>query len=333
MRIHQYSVQFADTTFRLTPVDKRRYFWETVQNTPDVFPKPFAVAFDGDAIMFTVDKIELQESKSQFTLVTMIPRGRSEVELQIEFKYVMEVYMNFKLARPMEICDRSMLPIQALDIIMTQGRAADSFFPFRNVAYQIPKGGGTFSLGGGKEVWHGLFTSCHIANAFRPLVNIDVTHAAFFKSQPVLYFMAEVLSTDFRTDFDVNRLDRRSSLNPQELSIFRKNIKGLTVYDTHRGKIRRHTKVRDVVISAANEYFDGENGKLTVAQYFKEKYKELQFPCMPCVVCGSAKKPIILPVEICYIAEKQKSSKKLAPEQTANMIKVLDDVYNFLVSS
>lgn len=85
----------------------------------------------------------------------------------------------------------------------------------------------------------------------------------------------------------------------------------------------------------------------TVAQYYLEKYKiTLRYPSLPCLECGSSKKPVSLPMEVlscglnlfrlcrynlqyklycfkqvCYILEGQKYSRKLDMQQVTALLK------------
>jgi len=53
-----------------------------------------------------------------------------------------------------------------------------SFYPFRNSIFMIPGMAGSpggFHIGGGREIWKGLFTSAHVGQNFKALVNMDGT--------------------------------------------------------------------------------------------------------------------------------------------------------------
>lgn len=55
-------------------------------------------------------------------------------------------------------------------------RFGKSFYPFRNSIFMIPGTPGApggVHIGGGREIWKGLFTSAHVGQNFRPLVNVD----------------------------------------------------------------------------------------------------------------------------------------------------------------
>lgn len=50
-------------------------------------------------------------------------------------------------------------------------------------------------LGGGREIWHGLFTSAHVVQGFKAMVNMDVSHSAFVKPINVVDFLIDVLNS------------------------------------------------------------------------------------------------------------------------------------------
>lgn len=48
------------------------------------------------------------------------------------------------------------------------------FYPWKSSCFQIPYSpGSSLDLGGGKEMWTGLFSSAHVASNWKPLLNID----------------------------------------------------------------------------------------------------------------------------------------------------------------
>lgn len=65
------------------------------------------------------------------------------------------------------------------------------FYPFRSSIYMIPGGTtpGGVDLGGGREVWKGLFTSAHVAQNNRLLVNMDGILAFLYFKMCFLFFL------------------------------------------------------------------------------------------------------------------------------------------------
>jgi eukaryotic translation initiation factor 2C len=113
-------------------------------------------------------------------------------------------------------------------------------------------------LGGGREVWFGFHQSVR-PSQWKMMLNIDgnriikmpffikakqifllkVSATAFYKAQPVIEFMCEVL--DIR---DVN--EQRKPLTDSQRVKFTKEIKGLKIEITHCGAMRRKYRVCNV---------------------------------------------------------------------------------------
>ena len=106
---------------------------------------------------------------------------------------------------------------------------------------------------------------------------------AFYKSQPVIEFMCEVL--DIR---DV--ADQKKPLTDSQRVKFTKEIKGLKIEITHCGTMRRKYRVCNVTRRTAQvqsfplQLENGQTVECTVAKYFLDKYKnKLRFPHLPCL--------------------------------------------------
>ncbi|KAI4810506.1 hypothetical protein KUCAC02_013446 [Chaenocephalus aceratus] len=134
---------------------------------------------------------------------------------------------------------------------------------------------------------------------------------AFYKAQPVIQFMCEVL--------DIHNIDEQPRpLTDSHRVKFTKEIKGLKVEVTHCGTMRRKYRVCNVPSTVEN----GQTVERTVAQYFREKYSlQLKYPHLPCLQVGQEQKHTYLPLEVCNIVAGQRCIKKLTDNQTSTMIK------------
>ncbi|XP_013929826.1 PREDICTED: protein TBRG4-like [Thamnophis sirtalis] len=93
-------------------------------------------------------------------------------------------------------------------------------------------------LGGGREVWFGFHQSVRPA-MWKMMLNIDVSATAFYKAQPVIEFMCEVL--------DIRNIDEQPKpLTDSQRVRFTKEIKGLKVEVTHCGQMKRKYRVCNV---------------------------------------------------------------------------------------
>lgn len=152
-------------------------------------------------------------------------------------------------------------------------------------------------------------------------LNIDVSATAFYKAQPAIDFMCEVL--DFR---DIN--EQKKPLTDSQRVKFTKEIKGLKIEITHCGSMRRKYRVCNVtrrpavIQSFPLQLETGQTIECTVSRYFSEKYKlKLKHPYLPCLQVGQEHKHTYLPLEVCNIVAGQRCIKKLTDMQTSTMIR------------
>ncbi len=106
--------------------------------------------------------------------------------------------------------------ILALDVVMRH-LPSMTYTPVGRSFFSSPDGY-YHPLGGGREVWFGFHQSVR-PSQWKMMLNIDVSATAFYKSQPVIEFMCEVL--DIR---DVN--EQRKPLTDSQRVKFTKEIKG-----------------------------------------------------------------------------------------------------------
>uniref|UniRef100_A0A8C2IQI9 Protein argonaute-1 n=1 Tax=Cyprinus carpio TaxID=7962 RepID=A0A8C2IQI9_CYPCA len=175
-------------------------------------------------------------------------------------------------------------------------------------------------LGGGREVWFGFHQSVRPA-MWNMMLNIDVSATAFYRAQPVIEFMCEVL--------DIQNINEQTKpLTDSQRVKFTKEIRGLKVEVTHCGQMKRKYRVCNVTRRPAShqtfplQLENGQAMECTVAQYFKQKYSlQLKYPHLPCLQVGQEQKHTYLPLEVCNIVAGQRCIKKLTDNQTSTMIK------------
>uniref|UniRef100_A0A8B9KK26 Argonaute RISC catalytic component 2 n=1 Tax=Astyanax mexicanus TaxID=7994 RepID=A0A8B9KK26_ASTMX len=208
--------------------------------------------------------------------------------------------------------------IQALDVVMRH-LPSMRYTPVGR-SFFTPSEGCSNPLGGGREVWFGFHQSVR-PSLWKMMLNIDVSATAFYKAQPVIEFMCEVL--DFKSIEE-----QQKPLTDSQRVKFTKEIKGLKVEITHCGQMKRKYRVCNVTRRPASHQtfpLQQENGQTiecTVAQYFKDKYKlVLRYPHLPCLQVGQEQKHTYLPLEVCNIVAGQRCIKKLTDNQTSTMIR------------
>ncbi|XP_073677428.1 protein argonaute-3 isoform X1 [Garra rufa] len=209
-------------------------------------------------------------------------------------------------------------PVHAVDVVMRH-LPSMRYTPVGRSFFSSPEGY-DHPLGGGREVWFGFHQSVRPA-MWKMMLNIDVSATAFYKAQPVIQFMCEVL--------DIHNIDEQPRpLTDSHRVKFTKEIKGLKVEVTHCGTMRRKYRVCNVTRRPAShqtfplQLENGQTVERTVAQYFREKYNlQLKYPHLPCLQVGQEQKHTYLPLEVCNIVAGQRCIKKLTDNQTSTMIK------------
>lgn len=150
--------------------------------------------------------------------------------------------------------------VLALDVVMRH-LPSMTYTPVGRSFFSTPEGY-YHPLGGGREVWFGFHQSVR-PSQWKMMLNIDgkrkkdywfirllwlywttficilVSATAFYKAQPVIEFMCEVL--DIR---DIN--EQRKPLTDSQRVKFTKEIKGLKIEITHCGAMKRKYRVCNV---------------------------------------------------------------------------------------
>lgn len=207
-------------------------------------------------------------------------------------------------------------------------------------------------LGAGLEVIRGFFSSVRVATC-RILVNINVSHGAFYHTGPLPALMQGygIRNTTALEKFlrlvrvqTTHLKDKRNKAGEVIPRI--KTIYGLARKDDghgmeHRPRIKQHgAGAKDVEF-----WLDGKNtpaakgkgkgkgpvqgptasgsGKyISVFDFFRTTYNYvLKYPDLPVVNCGNRENPTYLPPEVCVVVSGQPSKAKLDALQTQVMIR------------
>ncbi|CAG5124840.1 unnamed protein product [Candidula unifasciata] len=273
--------------------------------------------FDGKKNLYSKEPLPVGMEQVELE-VTLPGEGRDRV-FNVAIKFVGQV----SFSSLMEALDGKTQTIpgdslQALDVVLRQ-LSSKIYTPVGRSFFFPPDGRGE-SLGGGREVWFGFHQSVRPSH-WKMTLNIDVSATAFYKKQPVIDFMCEVL--------DLNNVgDQKRPLGDAQRVKFTKEIKGLKVEITHCGTMRRKYRVINVTRRPAQtqsfplQMQNGQTVECTVARYFMERYKmKLKHPYLPCLQVGQEQKHTFLPLEVCIIVGGQRCIKKLSETQTSLMIK------------
>ncbi|XP_039190490.1 protein argonaute-2 isoform X2 [Crotalus tigris] len=261
-----------------------------------------------------------------------LPIGRDKVELEVTlpgegkdriFKVAIK-WMSVVSLQALHDALSGRLPsvpfetIQALDVVMRH-LPSMRYTPVGRSFFTASEGCSN-PLGGGREVWFGFHQSVR-PSLWKMMLNIDVSATAFYKAQPVIEFVCEVL--DFKSIEE-----QQKPLTDSQRVKFTKEIKGLKVEITHCGQMKRKYRVCNVTRRPAShqtfplQQESGQTVECTVAQYFKDRHKlVLRYPHLPCLQVGQEQKHTYLPLEVCNIVAGQRCIKKLTDNQTSTMIR------------
>nr|XP_014354023.1 PREDICTED: protein argonaute-2 [Latimeria chalumnae] len=249
--------------------------------------------FDGRKNLFTAMPLPIGRDKVDLE-VTLPGEGKDRI-FKVSIKWVACVSL-----QALNDALNGRLPsipfetIQALDVVMRH-LPSMRYTPVGR-SFFTPSDGCSNPLGGGREVWFGFHQSVR-PSLWKMMLNIDVSATAFYKAQPVIEFMCEVL--DFKSIEE-----QQKPLTDSQRVKFTKEIKGLKVEITHCGQMKRKYRVCNVTRRPAShqtfplQQESGQTVECTVAQYFKDRHKlVLRYPHLPCLQVGQEQKHTYLPLE------------------------------------
>ncbi|CAJ0573794.1 unnamed protein product, partial [Mesorhabditis spiculigera] len=404
---------------KLDREENRAIFWQAVMDHPEVFPNRYALAYDGSHQMYTPQRVAFAEGKAQQRLeteVSLAKDSRETTHCAISLQCVGPVLIEMKRTKTTNLDERVLTPIQIIDIVFRQSLTCPfiensrNFYAWKSSCYRIPtNGGGSLDLEGGKEMWTGFFSSAHVASNWRPLLNIDVAHTAFYKAKiSMVQFMCEVLNEkaglhtakamnpggpggpggpmhqmgggprgpmqfppghpgnrgmppgaggrpgmppfppqrggypmggpgmppfmqqqrhpDDGTPLSAETLYRDFQLSTHEHKILAEAVKGMNIRISHRPGVVRVYRVNSLQMPADQVTFktkdeQGVERKMSVAEYFGQRYRPLMFPKLPCLHVGPPQRYIYFPLEVCTLDTPQKYNKKLSEKQTSSIIR------------
>ncbi|KEF61906.1 uncharacterized protein A1O9_03478 [Exophiala aquamarina CBS 119918] len=189
-------------------------------------------------------------------------------------------------------------------------------------------------LGGGIEVWRGIYQSMRLAEGKKMVVNLDVANSCFWK--PSALIAAVITNSGWRDPADIAARLTPTQTNGSMVAntthrALQSKFKGVIVKASYQGNPLPKKEWKIHKFSTNNSHQEKLEWKdpntkqptgemLSVAQYFKRKYNTaLQFPNLPLV--EMTKRNVKYPMEFLYIQNGQRYNTKLNEIQTANMIK------------
>jgi eukaryotic translation initiation factor 2C len=190
------------------------------------------------------------------------------------------------------------------------------------------------NLGGGVEVFKGVYQSMRLAEGRRLIINLDVANTTFFQPQSMTAaIMAKYGLRDVQAI--ISQMKPAGQNGERKHSGFGKQVQSTFKKATCRAKYQgnpapeRDWNIFKIMTLNATEHMmewknpqtrKVEGPKISVQAYFKRKYNlTLQYPQLPLV--EMTKKNCCFPMEFIHIKEHQRYPFKLDERQTANMIK------------
>ncbi|EGT49576.1 hypothetical protein CAEBREN_20222 [Caenorhabditis brenneri] len=282
--------------------------------------------FDGKSNMYTRHRLALPQDPITIP-VQLGGETATDRQFEITIKYAGEISLSgLEDAMQGRIEDVPFEAVQAVDVILRHlpslkyAPVGRSFF-----SPPVPHVDGGFvpesKLGGGREIWFGFHQSVR-PSQWKMMLNIDVSATAFYRSMPVIEFLAEVL------ELPTQALAERRVLSDSQRVKFTKEVRGLKIEITHCGAMKRKYRACNVTRRPAQtqtfplQLESGQTIECTVSKYFMDKYQmQLKYPHLPCLQVGQEAKHTYLPLEVCDIVAGQRCFKKLTDAQTSTMIK------------
>lgn len=179
--------------------------------------------YDGKRSLYTANPLPVATTGVDLD-VTLPGEGGKDRPFKVSIKFVSrvswhllhEVLTGRTLPEPLEL-DKpiSTNPVHAVDVVLRH-LPSMKYTPVGRSFFSAPEGY-DHPLGGGREVWFGFHQSVRPA-MWKMMLNIDVSATAFYKAQPVIQFMCEVL--------DIHNIDEQ----PRPLT------------DSHRVKFTKEIK-------------------------------------------------------------------------------------------
>ena len=198
-----------------------------------------------------------------------------------------------------------------LDLILRQSLMADQL-ALGNCMYSQRS---ALSLGGGVECWFGHFQKL-VDTEKKLFLNIDTCSAVFHEPTGLVKVLSKLFT-------NINLMAGLSEFTRVRFSQF---LAGLKFCICHRGEMRKRYRISGLTRNAAKDHYfrpTDQSPPQSVADYFAERYKRLQYPLLPCVIvsCGDGSK-IFFPLEVCELLPGQRFNGRLDDDQTSHMIEL-----------
>ncbi|KNG46913.1 Stem cell self-renewal protein Piwi [Stemphylium lycopersici] len=363
MVLYRYDVDITpDATGR-----KRHRLVELLLESPEMTQHKGKIATDFKSTIVSKTKFKHDEDIIEIQFLSEgedVPAANAAVyKVRVKYTNTLSVgelvnWMNStNLGQPLQ--DKQELT-QALNIFLNHfAKSANNLATIgSSKSFSLTSNAAKGDLGAGLEVIRGFFSSVRVATC-RILVNINVSHGAFYHAGPLPALMhsygtrSTIALEKFLKLVRVQTTHLKEKRNKAGQPIPRiKTIFGLARKDdgyklANRPRIKHHgAGAKDVEFWLDAEGSSGppkvaagkDKGKgkgkaqgpapsasgryITVFEFFRTTYNQtLQHPELPVVNCGNRENPMYLPAEVCVVVPGQPSHAKLDASQTQQMIR------------
>ncbi|ORY41928.1 Piwi-domain-containing protein [Rhizoclosmatium globosum] len=298
----------------LNRMDLHGWEWRAVYDGAKNLYSPNRLPFTNDEIQYPVDLID--DDIGRRRIQKFIVRIRKTSEIQMD---KLNLYNSGKLIDSGESVPKD--AIHVLEVLLRQRPGA--------IFTTIGRGGGSFysevhntPIANALTVHQGWYQS--IKPTFSQIkLNLDVSATSFYVSGPLLDTVAKYFNKPHI------ELTRAHLSDPHERKRLERFLRDVTIEISYRHTGRKRYKIKGLfdkpcaqtlIVTGTGE---GRIKQIVpIAAYFQEMYGiVLQFPWLPCVVCGS-KSDVVLPMEVCFVRRNQRHIGKLNDQQLADIVKL-----------
>lgn len=306
---HHYDVSI---TPEITSRNFSREIFEKFVQDHKAFLGKRIPAYDGNKSIYTAGPLPFT-SKEFVVEMEREKRGSSEREVE-RFQVAIKLATKVDLYNLQEYIrgrtsETPQDAIQVLDVVLRAAKPQKDYAVIGRSFFSVKLGTGP--LADGVEYWRGYYQSIRPTQMGLSLI-LDGSARPFYESLMVHEFVLEYLKLRdlSRPLSDANRVKIKRAL------------KGITVEATHLS-YKKRCKVIGVSSEPTNQLmFTHGDEQLSVSQYFRDKHGiQLQYPYLPSIQIGQAKRPTYLPMEVCRIDHGQKYLKKLNDRQVTALLK------------
>ncbi|KAI3378394.1 hypothetical protein SNEBB_008915, partial [Seison nebaliae] len=278
--------------------------------------------YDGQSSAYLPSSIKVTMPSCGF--ISKVVHPKNDEIAKTEFGYEMKVkkvdWLNVNVLHNMLRADAdesSQASVQAISVIY-RTMLANKFQSYNRFFANIENVSNYVDLGEGKVQYPSVYSSLRCGqNGWYQ--NVDIVGSCFYMPIELDKYFQKAFDRVFNRQ-TIRLEDIFQPQNRATLKQFREDVRGLKVIMTHINYGRRVNSISNKC--ADDLVFEIEGKKVTVTQYYRQKYPSLRINGRyPCAVMGSVSKPSYVPVELCRIVPGVRSMGKLSANQTTVMIK------------